>query len=103
MGILRTGLSRAGPPVALLAVVVGIWEAWVRLAGIDPAVLAPPSRVARALVNTSGALAHHAATTLAETAIGLVIGALVGVAVAALVSASSIIVSTVPSWWAWGV
>lgn len=89
MGILRTVVSRAGPPVALLAVLIGIWEAWVRLAGIDAAVLAPPSRVARALVNTSGTLAHHAATTLAETAIGLVIGALVGVAVAALVSASS--------------
>jgi ABC-type nitrate/sulfonate/bicarbonate transport system permease component len=89
MGILRTALSRAWPPVALLAVLIGLWEAWVRFAGIDPAVLAPPSRVARALVNTSGALVHHAATTLAETAIGLVIGALIGVAVAALVSASS--------------
>jgi ABC-type nitrate/sulfonate/bicarbonate transport system permease component len=89
MGIVRSVLSRAGPPVALLAVLIGIWEAWVRVAGIDPVVLAPPSRVARALVNTSGALAHHATTTLAETAIGLVIGAFVGVAVAALVSASA--------------
>ena len=67
---------------------IGIWETWVRLADIDPAVLAPPSRVARALVDTAETLAHHAATTLAETAIGLVIGTLVGVGIAALVSAS---------------
>lgn len=88
MGILRNLIGRIGPPVTLLTVLLGIWEAWVRVAQIDPAVLAPPSRVAQALINTSGALTHHAATTLAETAIGLVIGALIGVGVAALVGAS---------------
>jgi NitT/TauT family transport system permease protein len=89
MDIPRSIIRRAGPPVALLAVLIGIWEAWVRLADIDPVVLAPPSRVAQALVNTSGTLARHTATTLAETAIGLVIGALIGVTIAALVSAST--------------
>ncbi len=88
MDIARHLVRRAGPPVALLAVLIGVWELWVRLAGIDSAVLAPPSRVARALVDTSDALARHAATTLAETAIGLMIGTLVGVGVAALISAS---------------
>lgn len=88
MGILLNVVRRAGPPLALLTVLVGIWEAWVRLTDVDPAVLAPPSRVAQALVNTSETLTHHAATTLAETAIGLVIGAVVGVGVAALISAS---------------
>lgn len=89
MDALRTTIRRVGPPVMLLTLLIGIWEAWVRIAGLDVAVLAPPSRVARALVDTSGTLAHHAATTLAETAIGLAIGALVGVGVAALISASS--------------
>jgi ABC-type nitrate/sulfonate/bicarbonate transport system permease component len=82
-------IRRAGPPAALLAVLIGIWEAWVRLAHVDPAVMAPPSRVARALVATAGILTRHAGTTLAETAIGLAIGTLVGVAIAALVASAS--------------
>lgn len=89
MDVLHTVIRRGGPPITLLAVLLGVWEAWIRLADVDPSVLAPPSRVARALVDTSGTLTHHAATTLAETAIGLVIGALVGVAIAALVNVSS--------------
>lgn len=83
--LLRTG----GPPLLVVAVFVGVWEAWVRIADIDPAVLAPPSRVGAALVSTAGSLTHHAATTLAETVIGLVVGTLIGVGVAALVNASS--------------
>ena len=74
------------PPVVVIAALIGGWEAWVRLADIDAAVLAPPSRVAAALVDTRGALAGHAATTLTETAIGLIIGATVGVLIALLIA-----------------
>ncbi len=82
----RALARNAGPPVALLAALVAVWEAWVRLADVDPAVLAPPSRVLRALVDTREALAGHAGTTLGETAVGLVIGAGAGIAIAVLVA-----------------
>ena len=74
----------------LVAAFIGLWEAWVRLADIDPAVLAPPTAVASALTNTAGALSHHALTTLAETLIGLLLGALLGIGVAALIGSSTL-------------
>lgn len=78
--------GRVVPPVALLALVVGAWEAWVRLAGIDPSVLPAPSRVARALADQAGTLLGHIPTTMAETGIGLIAGTLLGLAVAVLTS-----------------
>ncbi len=84
----RVVVHRAWPPVALLALLIGIWEVWVRLADVDPAVLAPPSRVARAIVDVSDILVGHATTTLGETAIGLVIGTCVGVGIATVISTS---------------
>jgi ABC-type nitrate/sulfonate/bicarbonate transport system permease component len=79
-------ISRVLPPALVVTVLIGGWEAWVRLADVDPAVLAPPSRVATALIDTRGALAGHTATTLAETAVGLLIGAAVGVLIALLIA-----------------
>jgi ABC-type nitrate/sulfonate/bicarbonate transport system permease component len=81
--------QRAGPPILVLGALIGIWEAWVRTADVDPAVLAPPTRVAAALNETRGVLAGHIATTLTETAIGLVIGAAVGVLIAVLIASFS--------------
>jgi ABC-type nitrate/sulfonate/bicarbonate transport system permease component len=77
---------RVGPPVVVLAALIGLWEAWVRIGDVDPAVIAPPSRVATALVDTRDVLAGHVATTLAETMIGLSIGAAVGVLIAVLIA-----------------
>lgn len=82
MGIARRTLRAGAPPVALLIVLIGVWEVWVRIGGVDPSILAPPSRVARALVDTAGPLVRHTGTTLAETAIGVVVGTGVGLAVA---------------------
>ena len=78
--------GRVVPPVIVVAILIGGWEAWVRLADVDPAVLAPPSRVATALFETRGVLLGHTATTLAETAIGLSVGAAVGVVIALLIA-----------------
>jgi ABC-type nitrate/sulfonate/bicarbonate transport system permease component len=86
---LRDLTARAWPPAAVLSVSVGIWESWVRLADVDPSVLAPPSRVARALIDSADTLVGHAATTLGETAVGLFIGALIGIAVAALITVAT--------------
>ena len=79
-------VNRVLPPALVVAVLIGACEAWVRLADVDPAVLAPPSRVATALVDTRGVLAGHTATTLAETTLGLLIGAAIGVLIALLIA-----------------
>ncbi len=79
-------LRRIAPPVTLLALIVGAWEAWIQVAGVDPAVFPAPSRVAAALVDQGGTLIGHVGTTMAETAIGLVIGTALGVGVAIVIA-----------------
>lgn len=78
--------KRVAPPSVLLILVLGAWETWVRIAGIDRAVFASPSAVARALGAQADALVPHAATTLAETAIGLLLGALIGLIIATILA-----------------
>ncbi len=74
--------------MTLLAVLVGVWEMWVRAANIDPSVMAPPSRVAQALIETREVLGGHILTTLTETLIGLVIGIAIGIACASAIATS---------------
>jgi ABC-type nitrate/sulfonate/bicarbonate transport system permease component len=74
------------PPLVVLGGLVAVWEAWVRAGDIDPSVLAPPSRVARSLHDSAAVLVSHAATTLGETAIGLVVGTVVGLVLAVAIS-----------------
>jgi NitT/TauT family transport system permease protein len=85
--MLRRCVHSVAPPVLLLAILLVIWEAWVRLADVDPSVIAPPSRVAEAIAGSADVLLRHAVTTLGETAVGLVIGTVLGVAVAVLIAA----------------
>ena len=46
----RRRLARWGPPLALIALIVLAWEAYVRLAGLDPITLPSPSRIAQRAV-----------------------------------------------------
>ncbi|HRC06578.1 MAG TPA: ABC transporter permease [Miltoncostaeales bacterium] len=82
----RRTLGRVGPPVGLVAALVGLWEAWVRAGSVDPAVFPAPTAVARALSSQSAALVGHARTTLAETGVGLALGIVLGLGVAALIA-----------------
>jgi NitT/TauT family transport system permease protein len=74
--------------VALLAAILGIWEAAVRWLGIPSFVLPPPSAVARGLWQgfSTGLYFEHIAVTLFEVlagfALGCGLGFLLGVAVA---------------------
>lgn len=81
-----SSLRRLAAPVTLLAILVGAWELAVRARGIDAAVFSPPSDVARALVDHAGTLTAQSATTLGETALGLVIGIVVGLTTALVIS-----------------
>jgi ABC-type nitrate/sulfonate/bicarbonate transport system permease component len=85
------GLRVAGPPVVLVAVLVAIWEVWVRTADIDPAVLAAPSDVVEALKRSWRSLPGHIATTLSETGIGLTVGVALGILVACALAASDLV------------
>lgn len=74
------------PPLALLVLLVLGWEAWVRVFDTEAYVLPAPSRVWRAFLEIRGTLPGHLRVTMAESLLGLAIGAGAGVALAALVS-----------------
>ena len=75
---------RVAVPAITVAVLLVVWEAVVRL-GIVPNFLLPsPTQVVAALVGDSSLLAAHAGTTLVESALGLVIGVVVGFVAAVL-------------------
>lgn len=72
-------MARLPSLLLLVALLVG-WEAWCRLSGLSPLVLPPPSAVLATLWSeiATGRLWPHLAMTAAEMALGLGIGAIVG-------------------------
>ena len=77
-------LRRVAPPVLLVFGILLVWEAYVRVAGLDPIVLPPPSRVASALWDARDVAATHLVPTVVEALIGCAVSAAfaVGVAIA---------------------
>ena len=59
-------LGRWGPPLLLVGLLVVLWEAYVRVAGLDPIVLPPPSRVVGSLWDAREVAAGHLVPTLVE-------------------------------------
>lgn len=83
----RTGASHARRVLTTLLTVVGllvVWELVVDLGLIPNFLLPTPVQVVQALVNDISLIVGHAATTLVETAIGLLIGVALGFAIAVL-------------------
>lgn len=76
------------PACAALAVMVGFWEMWVRVRNTADYVLPPPSQIWSAFVANRGLLGDHVATTLTEAALGLGVGALLGVGLAVVIAGS---------------
>ncbi|MBA2720402.1 MAG: ABC transporter permease [Chloroflexi bacterium] len=64
------GLARFGPPVALVAVLLGAWELYARSSGISPFVLPAPSQVLGSLWEFRSEALRHAIPTIAETVVG---------------------------------
>ncbi len=75
-------------PLLLLAGLLAAWELLVRLLQVPPYLLPAPSLVAAALWRDAPVLAGHTAATTATAVLGLVLGALAGVALAAVMTAS---------------
>jgi ABC-type nitrate/sulfonate/bicarbonate transport system permease component len=58
------------PALALVAAILVAWEAYVRVAGIEPVVLPAPSRIATALWDFRGDALRHGIPTVLETVTG---------------------------------
>jgi ABC-type nitrate/sulfonate/bicarbonate transport system permease component len=77
------GARRWGPPLALVGLLVILWEAYVRLTGLDPITLPPPSRVLTSLWDFRATAIGHLIPTLTEALVGcaLAVALAIGVAV----------------------
>lgn len=79
-------LARIVAPTVVVVLLLVAWEAWVRVRDVPDFVLPPPSTVAGTALDSWHLLPGHLGTTLVETILGLVAGALAGIALALLVA-----------------
>ena len=82
---LRQRLSDMVAPALAFGLVLGAWQAWVQIRGIEPYVLPSPGRIARTAVEIAPRLGGHVAWTLMEASAGLAVGAAAGVGLAVLI------------------
>lgn len=68
----------------LVLVILGLWEAIVRLLRLPPFVLPPPSQIFLTFGRDFSLLLYHAEVTVLEVGMGLGIGTLMGIALAVL-------------------
>ncbi|MCQ6557979.1 ABC transporter permease [Paenibacillus mendelii] len=77
-------LRKAGPPVVVLASLIVIWQAAVRLMGVEEYILPSPLDIAREFVSVAPRLFEHASATLGITLLGFAAGSAAGLLLAAL-------------------
>jgi putative hydroxymethylpyrimidine transport system permease protein len=83
-------MRRLAGPLGVTLALLALWEVAVRLTGVPPFILPGPVRVAGALWQNAGLIAQHTAITAAEVALGLVIGAALGIATAIGIAVSPV-------------
>lgn len=80
----RAAAQRWGYPLLALALLLGLWEAAVRLFDLPHYILPGPGRVALTLITRWDVLLHHTGVTLSEVvagaALGIAVGLLLGMA-----------------------
>jgi ABC-type nitrate/sulfonate/bicarbonate transport system permease component len=79
------------PSLAVVALLVAIWQAYASLSGIGNDVLPPPTRVLSATWENRGDLWHNTLPTLRATVLGFALSLAVGFALAVLVDASAVL------------
>jgi NitT/TauT family transport system permease protein len=72
-------------PAVSVAIIIGLWEAVVRVAGVNPTLLPPPSAIFRSLVESRAALLPYSEVTLIEILVGFAIGVAAGMPLGALI------------------
>ena len=71
------------PSLALIALLLVGWEAYVRVAGVSPVVLPGPVRILQALWEFRADAIRHAIPTLIETVLGFLLAVVIAIASAA--------------------
>lgn len=85
----RSALLSAGAPLALVAAVLCVWQAYVWLSGIRPQVLPGPVRIARESVEAGWLIWDHALVTLSEVGAGMAISVTAALALGLLIDLSA--------------
>ena len=78
-------MKRVVLPLLLLIVLLGAWELYVDLGGVDPVILPAPHDVASALFNDRSLLWSNFLVTAKEVLLGILVAALLGVALAIVI------------------
>ena len=78
----RSSLARLFAPLTGLAVFFGGWEAYVRLTGVSPLTLPPPSRILLHIAGDPGFYISNGAVTLSEALVGFVLALVVALVIA---------------------
>jgi NitT/TauT family transport system permease protein len=77
-------LERLAPPLLILGVVLGIWEALVRALDVPPWLLPAPSDIAARFGKATN-LAYHTGLTVLEALAGFAASAVIGITLSALI------------------
>ncbi len=88
---LRGAAAQWGAPLALLAILLAAWEAFVRLRHVKAYLLPPPTAVARALASDPGRFADAARLSLEAALGGLLIASAVAFALAVVMAHSRVL------------
>ena len=83
------------PTILLVAGLLVAWEAYVRLAGVEPVVLPSPTRIVSALWEYRDDAARHALPTLLETVVGFALAVVLAIVAAVLMDRTPAIRSAV--------
>jgi ABC-type nitrate/sulfonate/bicarbonate transport system permease component len=79
------------PPLALVALLLGAWEAYVELAGVEAAVLPAPHAIAAALWDSADLVWRNFAVTAEEVALGLALALACGFLLAVAIHLSPLL------------
>jgi NitT/TauT family transport system permease protein len=74
----RISVRQIVSPVVLLALMLGIWEAYIRFGEVSELVLPAPSRVARIAIDQTDLYIEQSWVTLAEVVMGFLLASAVG-------------------------
>ncbi|MDQ0347256.1 ABC transporter permease [Ancylobacter vacuolatus] len=81
-------MAAIGRAFAVILVLLGLWEAAVRLLAVPAYILPGPLRIGMTAWNNAGVLVHNAGITLGEMLLGLLCGSLLGILCALAMAAS---------------
>ena len=84
----RWSWARTVAPAVGLALLFGVWELYVRLAGVRPLILPPPSRVVAHVADNPGFYLRNGRVTVGEALTGLVAAFLTAMVVASAMAHS---------------